>query len=109
MEHLTVMDQQFAQFRAEEAALLRAKCLAALGRRQETRDAFESALSRFGSFEIKVEYAIWALACGETEVAARLQIELQRSMERWNRHTRTLNQALTQRLNAAYAASGRSL
>ena len=39
---------------------------------------------------------------GDTATSARLQIELQRSMERWNRHTRELNKPLLRRLNAAF-------
>ena len=59
-------------------------------------------MERFGSFESRAEYAIWAATIGDTATSGRLQIELQRSMERWNRHTRELNKPLLRRLNAAF-------
>lgn len=62
-------------------------------------------MQRFGSFEAKAESLIWALACGERELAARLQQEVQRASDRWNRHTRELNRPLLARLDAAYAVA----
>ena len=46
---------------------------------------------------------MWAVAAGERELAGRLQIELQKTTDRWNRHTRQLNADLLRRLNAGYA------
>ena len=57
--------------------------------------------------EARAEYAIWAILNGERELATRLHAEIQQAMARWNRHTRELNQATLQRLQAAAAAAGR--
>lgn len=100
--HLEFARKTDPNFRAEQISLLLAQSFAAAGHRQEAKAEFESALARFGSFETRAEYAIWAIGIGESELAARLRVDLQRSMERWNRHTRELNMPLTRRLNAAY-------
>jgi hypothetical protein len=94
-------------FRTEEVALALGRALAENGRAAEARHEFESALARFGSFEARAEYAIWATLNGERELAARLHAEIQQAMARWNRHTRELNRATLQRLQAATAATGR--
>lgn len=103
--HLQAVRQANADFRAEALAILLAQSLSAAGQRREAQAEFERALERFGSFECRAEYAIWAAGAGEQALAAKLQIEIQRSMERWNRHTRELNMPLLRRLNAAYAAA----
>ncbi|MGZ5269864.1 MAG: tetratricopeptide repeat protein [Ramlibacter sp.] len=101
--HLTAIRASHPDHRGEQLALLLAQALGAAGRTPEARSEYESAIQRFGSFEAKAEYLIWALACGERELAGRLQQEVQRATQRWNRHTRELNQALLARLEAAYA------
>lgn len=100
--HLEFIRQTDAGFRAEQVSLMLAQALAGAGRSAEARAEFESAVERFGSFESRAEYAIWAATSGDTATSARLQIELQRSMDRWNRHTRELNKPLLRRLNAAF-------
>ena len=100
--HLEFIRQADAKFRAEQISLLLAHSLGAAGRREDARAEFESALVRFGSFEARAEYAIWAVGAGEKELAARLHAELQRITERWNRHNRELNMPLIRRLDAAY-------
>jgi len=99
--HLQSIRQQDPRFRAEAVALLLAQAHAGAGDRTAARAEFESALDQFGSFEVRAEYAIWALGNGDTATAARLQAELDRSMQRWSRHTRELNKPLLKRLNAA--------
>ena len=64
---------------------------------------FESALSRFGTFETRAEYAIWALAIGDSATAGRLQDEIDRITPRWNALTRELNEPVMRRLRAAQA------
>jgi hypothetical protein len=103
-QHLETIRSQNAAFRAEQVSLLLAQALSGAGRRADARAEFESALEKFGSFEAKAEFAIWAAMAGERDLAARLQIEVQRSMERWHRHTRQLNAPILRRLDAAYAA-----
>jgi len=101
LSHLQVIRQQDPAFRDEEISLLLARSLAAAGRHGEAREAFEATVARFGSFEARAEFAIWALAQRETELAARLQAEIERAAERWNRHTRELNDAVLRRLRIA--------
>lgn len=104
---LQAIRAQDANFRAEEIALALGRALAGAGRQEEARAEFDSALQRFGSFEARAEYAIWAATNGDRALAERLDAEIQQSMARWNRHTRELNQATLQRLRAAFAAGGR--
>ena len=103
--HLQAIRAADADWRAERVSLLLAEALGGAGRTQEARTEYEAAVQRFGSFESKAEYLIWALACGERELAARLAQEVQRASDRWNRHTRELNRPLLARLDAAYALS----
>jgi hypothetical protein len=100
--HLDFIRATDPAFRAEQVSLLRAQSLAAAGRNDEAKVEFESAVSRYGSFEAQAEYAIWAINAGERDVAARLQSELEHTMQRWSRHTRELHKPLVGRLNAAY-------
>jgi hypothetical protein len=102
INHLTYIRSEDAAFRAEQVTLLLARALAESGNRQEARSEFESALTRFGSFDTKAEYLIWALGANDQDTAARLQIDVQRATERWNRHTRELNRPVLRRLDAAY-------
>jgi len=102
IQHLEEIRSADANFRPESIALLIAQSFGGAGRRREAQTEFEKALTRFGSFECRAEYAIWAATSGEREIAAKLQIELQQSMDRWNRVTRELNMPLIRRLNAAF-------
>lgn len=103
--HLEFIRKTNPDFRAEQIAVLLAQALGGAGRRAEARTEFESAVARFGSFETRAEYAIWAANAGDTPTAARLNAELQQTMSRWTRHTRDLNMPLLRRLNAAMAAA----
>ncbi|HEX5687911.1 MAG TPA: hypothetical protein VFY73_28170 [Ideonella sp.] len=93
-----------AGFRAQEIALALGRALGGAGRHDEARAEFESALQRFGSFEARAEFAIWAVTNAERPLVDRLDAEIQQAMARWNHHTRELNQATLQRLRAAFAA-----
>ena len=99
---LEVVRETNPGFRAEEISLLMARSLMSAGRGPEARAEFEAAWKRFGTFETLAEYAIWAAGSGDPELAARLNAEIQGSIERWPRHTRELNAQLVQRVNAAY-------
>ncbi|MET3132536.1 hypothetical protein AAKU55_002810 [Oxalobacteraceae bacterium GrIS 1.11] len=103
--HLQLIRQGNPGFRPEQVALLLAQSLAAAGRQQEAQAEYVAALARFGSFESRAEYAIWAANAGQAELAGQLQTELQRTVERWGRHTREMNMALIRRLNAALRSS----
>lgn len=103
IEHLKFIRATNGQFKADLVGLMMAQALGGSGDKTAARGEFEAALAQFGSFEIRAEYAIWAASAGDMATAGRLQIELQRSMERWNSHTKELNKPLTRRLQAAFA------
>lgn len=102
--HLEEIRAVNPQFRAEQVSLLIARSLAGAGRSADARQEFEAAAQRFGSFEVRVEYAIWALTAGDHATADALQAELDKTMKHWSRHTRELNMDLVRRLNAARSA-----
>lgn len=104
IQHLQFTRQTDAAFRTEQVSLLLAQALSGAGRRSEAQTEFESAVARFGSFESRAEYAIWAATAGQRDLAARLHAEVQQAMSRWNRQTRELNMPLIRRFNAAYEA-----
>lgn len=103
LAQIEAIRRQNSQFREETVAILEARALSLAGRQAEARAAFEEALSRFGSFEVRVEFTIWAIQTGDGALAGRLQAEIDRTMSRWTKATRVLNQPLLQRLKAAYA------
>jgi hypothetical protein len=93
-----------ADYRAQEAVILRAKSLAASGQTPQARTAFEDAEQRFGSFDVKAEYLIWALLSRDAGTVQRLAPEVDRMSARWSAQTRDLNADLLSRLKAAHAA-----
>ena len=95
-------------FRAEPAHLLLARALAAAGRDKEARVEFEAAQGRFGSFEARAEYAIFAYRSGDRATADRLQADIDEITRRWSRHNRELNAPLVRRLQAARESPGSS-
>jgi hypothetical protein len=88
-------------FHPEQVALLTARCLAGTSRQAEARAEFEAAVAAHGTYEAQAEYAIWALAVGDTATADRLQPELDKIAARWNPLTRELNAPVQRRLKAA--------
>jgi len=105
---LQAIRAQDPAFRAEAIALALGRAFGGAGRAAEARAEFESALHRFGSFEARAEFAIWAVTNGERALAERLNAEIQQAMARWSRHTRELNQEVLQRLQKATAAAART-
>ncbi|TWI69880.1 hypothetical protein IP91_00954 [Pseudoduganella lurida] len=104
LAHLERLRRTHPAFRPEQTGVLTARALAAAGRGDEARAEFEATLERFGSFETRAEFAIWAADAREFQLAHRLQNELQATMDRWNRHTHTMNLPLIRRLESAFAA-----
>jgi hypothetical protein len=94
-------------FRAQAVAILLARAYAGANRVADARNAFESALTRFGGFEVLAEYTIWALQSGNIDTANRLQAELDKVTKRWDRNTRYLNARTLRRLDEAYKRSNR--
>jgi hypothetical protein len=105
--HLQTIRASDDKFRPEQVSLLLAQALAAAGRQEEAGAEFEFALGRYNSFTVQAEFAIWAASVGDAGKAHQLYGELQRTMERWPRHTREMNQPLVRRLNAAMASVSR--
>lgn len=103
LSHLGKLREASPNFRPEQASLLTARALAGAGRQDEARAEFEAAVERFGSFEARAEFAIWAAGAREYQLAHRLQNELQTTMDHWKRHTAAMNQPLIRRLDAAFA------
>jgi len=101
LPHLEFIRNKDLHFRPEQVAILTARALAGTGRNSEAKAAFDEALRRFGSFECRAEYAIWAASNGERELAAQLRVELDQAMQRWSRHTREMYQPLLRRLGSA--------
>jgi hypothetical protein len=99
--HLQKIRSDTPDFRGEEMALWMAKALAAAGRNTEAQAEFEAGVARYGSFELKAEYTIWAAEHQQPDTAKRLHAELAHSMQRWSRHNHTLNAPLLRRLKAA--------
>lgn len=103
LRYLEPLRRERPDHRPEAVALLIARSLAGLARTAEARREFEAAVARFGTYETKAEYAIWAYAIGDRATADRLQAELDRIAQRWNTLTRELNEVVAQRLRAARA------
>ena len=89
-------------------SLLTARALSDLGRNDEARREFESALSRFDSIEVRARYAIWAAQAGDLATAQRMRDELSKSEKYWDRHTRSFHQELFRRVDAALDAGRRA-
>lgn len=101
--HLDYVRRTDRNYRPEQTSVLLAQAYAAAGRNAEARSEFESAVERFGSFEARAEFAIWAAGAGEIQLAHKLQNELQATMDRWNKHTHTMNLPLIRRLESAFS------
>ena len=101
MRYLEPLRQQRPDYRPEDVALLMARSLAGTSRAADARREFEAAVAKFGTYEAKAEYAIWAYAVGDTATAGRIHAELEKVSSRWNPLTRELNDPVHRRLNAA--------
>lgn len=101
LRHLQPLQREHPAFRPEPVSLLLARALAGSSRAADARAEFESAVARFGTFEAKAEYAIWAYAINDTATAERLGAELEKIAARWSPLTRELNEGPLRRLRAA--------
>jgi hypothetical protein len=104
--HLEAIQGIDQAFRLEAVTLLLARSYAGVGRNEEARARFESAVARYGTFQARAEYAIWALSVGDKTTAARILAEIDQITKRWSPQARQLNAASMQRLNAARGLSG---
>jgi len=100
--YLEALRKSSPDFRNEPVSLLLGRAYAGVGRNEEAKAEFESALTRFGSFEIRGEYAIFALNTGDTATAAVLEAEIEQARKSWSPLTRELNESVMRRLKAAH-------
>ena len=105
--HLEAIRSVDQAFRREAVTLLLARSCAGVGRPAEARSNFESAVERYGSFEARAQYAIWALSIGDTATAAKLQAEIDQMTKRWSPQAREFNAATMRRLSLALESSGK--
>jgi len=93
-------------FRPEELSVLLAKAYASSEKEQDARNEFVDAINRYGGFEARAEYVIWALKIGDFEAAMVQQKNIEQIIKHWNKHTRSINQELINRLSDEFAAYG---
>ncbi|MDE3010703.1 MAG: hypothetical protein KGI67_07425 [Pseudomonadota bacterium] len=103
LAHLEILRSEYPEFRAEAVGLLRARALTSAGRQADAGAVLADLVDRFGSFETKAEYLIWAVDARETILAGALRGDLERTLQHWPRHTRELHRDLLRRLAAATA------
>jgi len=101
--HLEAVRAERPEYRPDVLSLLLARAHGGQSHTSQARAEFESAVERFGTFEARAEYAIWALSIGDSASAARLQAEIDKITARWNAHNRELNDPVMRRLRAAQA------
>lgn len=92
-------------YRAEQVTILLAQAYAHAGRCDEAKSEFTAAVTRFGSFEVRAEYALWALSIGDFDSARAQYQEIANAMKHWTKHARTLNKPIVERLENAFAAA----
>jgi hypothetical protein len=107
LPHLQELGETRPDYRPDAVMLLLARCYAGTSRPADARQTFERAVERFGTFEARAEYAIWALATGDAATAARMQSEIDKITARWNAMNRELNDPVMRRLKAAHEIARR--
>jgi hypothetical protein len=100
LRYLGPLRAERPDFRPVEISLLVARSLAGCPS-AEARAEFEAAERKYGTYEAKAEFAIWAYAIGDTNTTRRLSPELEKISARWNSLTRDLNAPVARRLQAA--------
>jgi len=105
LELLEAIRRQNPDFRPEQTGLALARAYALEGKHQDARAEFISAATRFGSVEVRAEYAIWALGMGDLDAANEQYREIERAMKYWNSYSRSLHKPLMKRLDAAFTAA----
>lgn len=103
IELLEAIRTENPQYRAESVSLLLAQAYAHAGRSDDARAEFTAALTRFGSFEVRAEFTLWALAVGDYTSAHAQYHEILRSMKHWTGHVHSRNRPTVNRLEAAFA------
>jgi hypothetical protein len=91
-------------YRREETTLLMAKLLGASGQTEAATAEYKRAIANHNTVTACAEYAIFALGQGDVSTATRLQEHINVVTKRWNKHNRTMNADVLNRLKAAWAA-----
>jgi hypothetical protein len=101
LAHLEAIRAANPDFRPSAVSLAMARCYGGTSHPEEARREFESALAKYGTLEVRAEYAIWALSVGDVETATRLCTEIDKVTQKWSSVTRELNEPVMRRLRAA--------
>jgi hypothetical protein len=92
-----------SKYRFDQVSLLLARTLSLQNRKTDAQAEFESAIAQSSSFELRAEYAIWAVEFDDSATVHRLKPELEQMTKHWSKHTHELNRPLIKRLEAAFA------
>jgi len=96
---LTIREKN-PSFRTEAVNLLLAKIYAIQGNKVAAKAEFDHAVTRFGSVEARVEYAIWSAQQGDINNAQHLRTELEDLKKHWNKTSRVMYLPLMTKLDA---------
>ena len=88
----------------EQVSLLLAKAYTRCGRTADAQTELASAVSQFGTVDVRAEYAIWALDNGDHATAKQQYQEIANTVRYWSKHTRKMNRPLLDRLETAFAS-----
>lgn len=95
-------------YRPEQVALTLGRAYAEAGRNADAETEYHAAVTRYGSVEARVEYALWALQAGKQDAASEQYGEITKAMRHWSKHARALNKPLIYRLETAFASARRA-
>jgi len=96
---LLAIRQTNPSFRTEAVNLLLAKIYAIQENKVAAKIEFEHAVTRFGSVEARVEYAIWSAQNGDINNAQHLRAELEDLKKHWNKTSRVMYAPLMSKLD----------
>jgi len=104
IDHLQKLKASVPNHSPEAVSVLMARALAGAGQVDKARGEFEFALQKYGNFDTRAEFAIWAISIGDRQTAHQLKADLDQTIARWNRHNRELNAAMLDRLASAFSS-----
>ncbi len=104
IEHLEFVRRASPGYKAETVSLALARALGGAGRTVDAVTEFESALARFGTFETRAHYVLWAVTAGQTARATQLYAEIEQLRRHWPRHAERLNRPMLQQLRTSMAS-----
>jgi hypothetical protein len=103
IELLLEIRSKYASFRPEELSLLMAQSYAAKKDNAKAGVEFSHAADTFGSPDTLAHYALWAANTGDFETAENLRATSEKDWQHWNKHTRSLCNALFSEIDAVLA------